>query len=95
MGRGRNFLDSHNVLIRHKAHPQGFGPNRQATSLVVIEPESPRAHLRSQNSVLLAQIVDDFLLLVIHPAGNSDQQQAKRVQGLWHPQSLALICSLP
>jgi hypothetical protein len=43
---------------------------------------------------MLAQIVDDFLLRVIHPAGNSDQQQPKGIQGLWHPQTLAPISSL-
>ena len=40
--------------------PKALAQNRQATPLVVIEPGSPRAHLRSQNSTLLAQIVDDF-----------------------------------
>ena len=65
----------------------------QTAPLVVIEPESPRAELCVQNPILLVQIVDDFLLLVIHPTGNTDQQQPKGIQGLWHPQSLAPISS--
>jgi hypothetical protein len=67
------------------------GPNRKATPLVVIEPESPPADLSWQNSILLAPIVDDFLLLVIHPTGNSNQQQPKGSTAMMFSVGTAMI----
>jgi hypothetical protein len=64
-------------------------PDRQATALVVVEPQSPPTDLCAQNPILLAQIGDGLLLLVVHPAGNGDQQQPEGIQGLGHLQSLA------
>ena len=56
---------------------QQLGPYREATPLVVIEAQSPCTELCVQNPILLAQIIDDLLLLVIHPAGDGEQQQPK------------------
>jgi len=58
------------------------------TSLVVIEPQSTVPNLRSQNSVLLAEIINDLLLFVIHPTSNGNEQQAERIKGAWHLGSL-------
>jgi hypothetical protein len=37
-----------------------------------------------QNLVLLSQVVNDELLLLVHPPGNGDEQQPERVQGFGH-----------
>jgi len=41
--------------------------------LFVIEAQSPWTELCVQNPILLAQIIEDLLLLVIHPAGDREQ----------------------
>jgi hypothetical protein len=62
------------LTLGERPPSQRFGPDRQATPLIVIEPQSSRADLSAQNSILLAQIYDDLLMLVVHPTGNGDQQ---------------------
>jgi hypothetical protein len=48
--------------------------------LVIGETKSAASELLAQNPVLLPQRVDRLLLLVIHPAGNGDHQEPKRVE---------------
>ena len=45
--------------------------------LVVIEPHPLPAELLAQNPVLLAQVINDLQLVLVHPPGNGDQQKMK------------------
>jgi hypothetical protein len=65
--------------------PQGFGSNGQSAALVVIEAHSPAAELLSKNAILLAKVINDLQLALIHPAGDSDQQESE-----WLKDSLGL-----
>jgi hypothetical protein len=47
---------------------QCFGSNGQSAALVVIEAHSPVAEL-SKNTILLAKIINDLQLALVHPAG--------------------------
>jgi len=76
------------IIGKHLSR-QGFGPHRQATPLIVIEPQRSPPELFAENSVYLSQVVDDLLLLMIHPSSHGDQQQPKRIERLWHLRSLA------
>ena len=83
------------LTLGERPPSQRFGPDRQATPLIVIEAQSPRADLSAQNSILLAQMGDDLLMLVVHPTGNRNQQSQKRIQGLCHRCSLTSPCAHP
>src|SRR5258708_36031024 len=72
--------------------PQGFRSNGQSAALVVIEAHSPAAELLSKNAILLAQVINDLQLALIHPARDSDQQESEWVKdsrGLQSPLSRA------
>jgi hypothetical protein len=72
--------------------PQGFGSNGQSAALVVIEAHSPAAELLSKNAILLAKVINDLQLALVHPAGDSDQQESEWVKdslGLQSPLSRA------
>jgi hypothetical protein len=53
---------------------------------MVIEVESPIPELLTKNPVLLAKVVNDLQLALIHPPGNGDQQKAAE----WVDNSLGL-----
>ena len=57
---------------------------------IIGKPEPAVAQLSTEDSVLLAQILDRVLLLLIHPSGDRQEQKAKRVEGLQHR-----FCRLP
>jgi hypothetical protein len=46
----------------------GFG--RKAAPLVIVKPQTRAADLVAQDSVLLHEVVDDVLLMLIHPSRN-------------------------
>src|SRR5215469_4300816 len=58
---------------------QGFGLYGQSPALMVIEAHSPATELFSKHAVLLAKILNDLPLVVVHPPGNSDQHKPKWV----------------
>src|SRR5215471_14904569 len=59
--------------------PQRFGLYGQSPALIVIEAHSPATELFSKYAILLAKILNDLLLAVVHPPGNSDQHKPKWV----------------
>ena len=67
---------------------QALGLNGQAAPLVIVEPKSPIAELLAKNPVLLAQVVNDLQLALIHPPGNGDQQKTEWVENSLGLQSL-------
>src|SRR5215831_6609272 len=58
---------------------QRFGLYGQFPALIVIEAHSPATELFSKYPILLAKILSDLLLAVVHPPGNSDQHKPKWV----------------
>src|SRR5215467_10694361 len=52
--------------------------HRQAAPLVVSEPETTATALRAQDAVLLAQVVDDRLLLTVDPAREQKEEEGER-----------------
>src|SRR5215467_3508856 len=59
---------------------QCFGSNGQSAALVVIEAHSPVAELLSKNAILLVKVINDLQLALVHPAGDSDQQESEWVK---------------
>jgi hypothetical protein len=60
---------------------------------MVIGAQSPATELLAKHPVLLAKIVNDLQLALIHPPGNGDQQKPEWVEnslGLQSPLSRAL-----
>jgi len=68
--------------LRQKFPPQAFGLGGQAPALTVGEPQPSSAELCSQNAILLAPIVNDEQLMLVHPAGDGDQQKPEWGPGL-------------
>src|SRR5215831_6815704 len=58
---------------------QRFGLYGQSPALMVIEAHSPVTELFSKRPILLAKVVNDLQLAVVHPPGNSDQHKPERV----------------
>src|SRR5215471_12107963 len=58
---------------------QRLGLYGQSPALIVIEAHSPATELFSKYSILLAKILNDLPLAVVHPPGNSDQHKPERV----------------
>jgi hypothetical protein len=61
--------------------PQGIGSNGQSAAVFVIEAHSPAAELLSKNTILLAKVINDVQLALVHPAGDSDQKESEWVKG--------------
>src|SRR5215467_10823913 len=69
---------------------QRFGLYGQSPALIVIQAQSPAAELLSKNSILLAKVINDLQLVLVHPAGDGDQQESEWVKdslGLQSPLS--------
>src|SRR5215472_4089815 len=58
---------------------QRFGLYGQSPALSVIKADSPATELFSKYPILLAKILNDLLLAVVHPPGHSDQHKPKWV----------------
>src|SRR5215467_10306527 len=69
---------------------QRFGLYGQSPALIVIQAQSPAAELLSKNAILLAKVINDLQLVLVHPAGDRDQQESEWVKdslGLQSPLS--------
>jgi hypothetical protein len=75
--------------LGQKRSPESFGFRCQPSSLAIREPQTPLAELFAKYTVLFAQIFNYLKLALIHPAGNSDQQEPK-----WIENSRHLVASL-
>jgi hypothetical protein len=53
---------------------------RTSPSLVLGEAEAALSQLLLKNAVLLAQVVDHLQLMLVHPRGNSDQEEAEWIK---------------
>lgn len=57
-----------------------LGPDCESAALLVVESQTPIAELLSQHLVLFAEIVNDVLLLLVEPAGESDGDELQRIE---------------
>src|SRR5947209_7161663 len=64
--------------VAQQASAECLAANRQASSLLVAEPQPPTRNLFAQDPILLFQIVDDGELAPIDPAGEQEEQELKR-----------------
>ena len=60
---------------------EGLALRGEASFLVGVEEQTLAAQLLPQDAVLLAQVLDDFLLLPIHPAGDGHDDELPRCEG--------------
>ena|ERR1017187_3002691 len=70
-----------------------FGPGRQSTALVVVEPQSPPPELLAKHFVLFAKVIDGLQVAFVHPSGHGDQQEPGTDPELWASESI--IVSMP
>ena len=74
-------LGSHDRCDPVEQPPSDFlCPRCQPPTLVIGKTHSAVANLLSQNPILLDQIMDDMLLVLVHPAGQGDDEKGNRVQ---------------
>jgi hypothetical protein len=64
---------------------EGYG---EPAALVVCETKSAAPELLTENPVLLTQILNCFLLLLIHPARHADQHEPERIENATHASTL-------
>jgi hypothetical protein len=62
-------------------------------TLVIAETHSAASDLLSQNPILLHQIMDDMLVMLVHPTGQRDDENGKRVQERTHCRKLSRALS--
>jgi hypothetical protein len=48
--------------------------------LIVIQPQPSAAELFSKDSIFFAQVINSILLLLVHPAGHSDEDEPEGVK---------------
>ena len=58
--------------------------NGKPPTLVIGEPQTPFPELLAQDTVLLAQVVDDLSLSLIHPSGYGNHDEVKGIQASVH-----------
>jgi hypothetical protein len=52
--------------------------------LVIVEPHPLPAELLAKNPVLLAKVIDDLQLVLVHPPGDGDQHEPEWIQDSRH-----------
>ena len=75
---------------RVRCHDRGDAPEdaaskglcfrRQATALRVGEPQTFGPELFMEDAILFLEIIDDIALLLVHPTGERDEHEPKRVR---------------
>ena len=74
--------DNGGDLVQHLPS-QHLGLSGSSPALMVIEAQSPIAELLAKDPGLLAKVVNDLQLALVHPPGNGDQQKAEWSKTLW------------
>jgi hypothetical protein len=55
--------------------PQRFRLYSESPALVISEPQSPVANLFTENPIFFNQVIDDVVLMLIHPSGNAGDKK--------------------
>ncbi len=66
------------------ASPDGLAANRKPATLIIGQPESSATELLLENSVLLAEIINDGFLVSIDPAGQGSDEDLPGVKDGGH-----------
>ena len=66
-----------------------LAPHRKSSALSVGQSKSSATELLLQDSVLLAEIIDDRILLTADPAGQGGNEDLPRLENGRHPQIVA------
>jgi len=66
------------------SNTQPFGLDCKPTALVIVESHSPTADLLSKKSILLQKVLDDLLLMLVHPASNGNNHKTERMREEYH-----------
>jgi len=82
-GQQRLRRDQRGQFVKNPS-AQFLGPDRQASTLVIVQAQPSVAELFPKNSVLFLEVVDDILLLLVQPAREGNHQQSKRIQSRAH-----------
>jgi hypothetical protein len=91
---GQQSLPRHNGSLLPQARTRGFSSDGQSAPLIIVESQPPFAQLLPEHTVLLAQIIDELVLALIHPAGQGDQHEMERIEDSLHVvPSLSPACS--
>jgi hypothetical protein len=56
----------------------------ESTALIVAKSHSTRAHLFSKNPIFFHQVLDELVLMLVHPASNGDDEKGKWVGNELH-----------
>ena len=59
---------------------QPLGLDCKPSTLVIIESHSATADLLPKNTILLQKVLDDLLLMLVHPSSNGNNHKLKWVQ---------------
>jgi hypothetical protein len=70
--------------VPQDAASECLGSRRQSTALRVGEPQSSVSELFPQDPMLFVEIVDDIVLLLIHPTGERNENKSQRLRQRWH-----------
>jgi len=73
----------------HTASSDGLTSNRESAALIIAQPESPVSELLSEDSVLLAEIFNDGILLAAQPSGERGHEDLPGLEDGGHPSIVA------
>ena len=69
--------------------PNGLAPHGKSSALGVGQPEPSATELLLEDSILLAEIFDDRILLAADPAGQGGDEDLPRLENDGHPSIVA------
>ena len=76
------------------ASANGLTSHGQSAALIVGQPESTATDLLFQDSILLAEVLDDRVLLTSDPAGHGGDEDLPRLKDDDHPEIVAQTVSI-
>jgi hypothetical protein len=80
-------------LVKHT--PSEFlGLDCEPTALLIVESHLATADLLPKNSVLLQKVLDDVLLMLVHPSSYGNNDKLKWVQNRAHPPRVSPGCQV-
>jgi hypothetical protein len=81
--------------LRQYASTELLALRRETSALVVGQPNAPSPQLRSEDTVLFDQVLDDSLLVEVDPSSEGHEQQSERVEIGRHQPILQCLISGP
>jgi hypothetical protein len=66
--------------LRQYAATEPLALRREASALVVGQPNAPSLQLLSEDTILFDQVLDDSLLVAVDPSSEGHEQQSERIE---------------